>query len=71
MNSAIIFWQRIQVTQKLLQQLEHAGIMLEPASLICKQHKCCWWVCYQFEPEESESKYINEVEANIKTEDFK
>lgn len=41
---------------------ECAGIMLEPASLVCKQYEQCWWVCYQSELQESESKYTNEVE---------
>lgn len=63
-NSAIFFWQSIQVTQKLLHDYrEHAGITLEPASLIYKQHKRCGWVCYQFKQEDSESKYTNKVEA--------
>lgn len=42
---------------------EYARILLQPATLIYKQHKCYGWVCYQLKQEDSESKYINKVEA--------
>lgn len=67
MDWDIIFQQRIQVTLKLLHQLDSVRALYWKQQVWCVSITNAVDGSYMFEPE---SKYINEMEANIKTGNF-